>query len=271
MSTQAQVCVPVINLHSQPDETSEVISQALYGWRISILEKRDDFYYIQTRDGYQGWVEGKGVLFCFRQESLKRLKLVYNRVPIYPAAHVKSKPLWIFPFEVELAVLAEPIEEEGRWIQVELLEGITGWVQRGHVTFDLNPLSLDQILQLSRQFLGLPYIWGGTSSFGYDCSGFIQMLGRQRGILLPRDASQQFKDAKCTPIAWENLEAGNLLFYGSCETDIRHVGIYIGHHNLIHSSVKPIPILQETHLNESVLRQRFAFRTARRLQKPGSN
>lgn len=266
MINQAQVCLPVLNLYAQPDDASEVISQALYGWTVAILEKHPPFCYIQTDDDYQGWVEMKSLApFSFLPESARKVKVIYNRVPVYPSPHVKSNPLWILPFEVELAVLNENSEEEGRWIQVALIEGRTGWIQRGHIKWNEEVLSLTQMLQLSRQFLGLPYIWGGTSSFGYDCSGFVQMLARQRGIALPRDAKQQMNAANCLSLVEDQLQAGDLLFYGSCATDIRHVGVYIGNQQLIHASVKPIPIIQESHLNDPSLIQRFAYRTARRL------
>lgn len=265
MSQQAQICMPILNLHSEPNETSEVVSQALYGWQVDILDHSRNFHYVQMADGYRGWVQSNGVrTFAASNASSKKVKVIYNAAPVYPLPHVKSKPLWILPFEVELALLAEPAEDGRRWIQVELIEGIIGWIQRGHISVDPPFLSFAEILQISRQFLGLPYIWGGTSSFGYDCSGFIQMLWRQRGIILPRDARQQFHEPACS-VEWEALEAGDLLFYGSSEKEIRHVGLYIGHHRLIHASVKPIPIVQESDLAEPSLQQRFTYRTARRL------
>lgn len=267
MACSGQICVPVINLYAQPNEESEVVSQALYGWKVDIRERCQRFQRIQTPDGYQGWVESRGVhsLSLPQISPVKKVKVIYNAVPVYSVPHVKNRPLWIFPFEVELAVLAEPSEEEGRWIQVQLVEGLTGWIQRGHIQLNPPALSLTQMLRISRQFLGIPYLWGGTSSFGYDCSGFVQMLWRQRGIFLPRDAKQQCHEVDSHPVAWNCLEPGDLLFYGSSETDIRHVGLYLGEQRLIHASVKPIPIVQESFLDDLSLRQRFAYRTARRL------
>jgi hypothetical protein len=229
------------------------------------MEKKNHFCLIQTSDGYQGWVDTKGLTHIFRPEdSCKKVKLLHNANPVYPFPQVKNKPLSIFPFEVDLKVLMEPTEEEGRWIQIELFGGKVGWIQRGHVRFDNSPLSLSEMLQLSRQFLGLPYIWGGISSFGFDCSGFIQMLWRQRGIILPRDAGQQFNHAACHLIEWESLQPGDLIFYGSCAQDIRHVGLYLGDQTLIHATVKTIPMVQESYLDEPSLRKRFAYRSARR-------
>jgi cell wall-associated NlpC family hydrolase len=116
------------------------------------------------------------------------------------------------------------------------------------------------------QFIGLPYTWGGISSFGYDCSGFIQMLFRQMGIMLPRDASQQINFLQFESIIWENRQKGDVLFFGSSEASIKHVGLYLGEDCLIHASVKPIPSLQISSIEEPSLKNRFAYRTIRRLQ-----
>ncbi len=266
MTHQACVSLPVLNLYAQPHAASEVVSQALYGWNVLVLEESKNFYYIQTSDGYQGWVEAQGLIpLPASWKQSRMLKVMYNAVPVYPAPHVKYKPLQILPFEVKLPVLAEPVDEERRWIQVEVIEGTIGWIQRGHISFDFSALSMVQMLELSNQFLGLPYIWGGTSSFGYDCSGFIQMLWRQRGVYLARDARQQIQEKICFSIPKEHLEPGDLLFYGSSEKDIRHVGLYLGNQILIHASVKPIPIVQKSHLDDPSLSQRFAYQTARRV------
>jgi Cell wall-associated hydrolases (invasion-associated proteins) len=69
-------------------------------------------------------------------------------------------------------------------------------------------------MELSKRFLELPYTWGGRSSFGYDCSGFVQMLYRQMGIFIPRDAIDQMHWEKFTPIPIEEAQLGDLYFLG---------------------------------------------------------
>ncbi len=269
MSISACVCKPVLNLYAYPDGMSEVVSQALYGWKITIQEDHQNFKYIHTPDGYKGWVEAEGVaipaslLSPSFSSTQKIVKVNCLSAPVYASPQVnRSKPLLILPFEVELAILSELPEEEGRWIQVELYVGITGWIQRGHVEFTPPKLSLGQMLQLSQRFLGITYIWGGISSFGYDCSGFVQMLWRQMGIFLPRDASQQCAHSACRFVSFDALEPGDLLFFGSSSLNITHVGIYESGQKLIHASVKPIPAVQQSTLES--LQSRYAYRTARR-------
>lgn len=268
MSKYSHICLPVVNLYRQADSSVEVVSQALYGWEILILEQLGEFARIQTQDHYAGWIESCGMSpsNSTLKGKIKKAKIIHNAAPIYASPHVnRSKPLCLLPFEVELDLLSEPEEEEGRWMQVELYEGGSGWIQRAQVCVDSKFLTLNQMLDLTGQFLGLPYIWGGTSSFGYDCSGFVQMLWRQMGIFLPRDANQQINDPLCYEVAWSDLRPGDLLFYGSSADCIRHVAIYLGNKMLVHASVKPVPIVQRSSLDEPSLQQRYAYRTARRL------
>jgi cell wall-associated NlpC family hydrolase len=100
------------------------------------------------------------------------------------------------------------------------------------------------ILETAREFLTTPYLWGGMSREGIDCSGFVQMVYRVHGYLMPRDANQQFETL---PHAVERgaWEPGDLLFFGKSPTEITHVGMYIGNQQVIHASGKgPVPSVQ---------------------------
>ncbi len=77
------------------------------------------------------------------------------------------------------------------WLQVRLPDKRSAWIQSSDVISDTKPLSIPQSIELAKRFLGIPYLWGGSSSFGFDCSGFTQMLVRARGIIMPRDADKQ--------------------------------------------------------------------------------
>ena len=95
--------------------------------------------------------------------------------------------------------------------------------------------SKENIIQEAQQFLGLKYLWGGTSSDGFDCSGFMFRLYQSQGILIPRDASEQAGAGK--PVLKENLQPGDLLFFAKVTPvdKIHHVGMYIGEGLMIHS------------------------------------
>ncbi|WP_068467340.1 C40 family peptidase [Candidatus Protochlamydia phocaeensis] len=260
------VSYPAANLYVRPSEDSEVVSQALYGWQVNVLDRQEGFERIQTEDGYQGWIASDQLHALAESCSFaSKVQIRHNAAHVYAEPFVnRKKPLLTLPFEVELNVVTESPEEDFRWIQVQLVTGQPAWIQRGHVRVDPAPLSLREMLDLSRQFLGLPYTWGGRSSFGYDCSGFIQMLFKQMGILLPRDARQQIEAPMCQEVQGE-LQPGDLIFFGSSLSQIKHVALYLEQDRLIHASVKPIPIVQVSSLDEPSLKQRFAYRTFRRL------
>jgi gamma-D-glutamyl-L-lysine dipeptidyl-peptidase len=106
------------------------------------------------------------------------------------------------------------------------------------------------MLALSRKFLGLPYTWGGTSSYGYDCSGFVQMLERRRGILMPRDAQPQADWSGVEPVDRKNLEPGDLLYFGSSAKHITHTGMYLGEGKFINATTHLTPMVRIDDLNE---------------------
>ncbi|MFN3695516.1 MAG: C40 family peptidase, partial [Ignavibacterium sp.] len=138
--------------------------------------------------------------------------------------------------------------EENDFYFVEFPDKRTAYVQKSESEkFDkwyssLNP-SGESILNTAYRFMGVPYLWGGTSSKGMDCSGFTKTVYFLNGIILPRDASQQVHTGELVDVknGWENLEAGDLLFFGSKANGerkerITHVAIYIGDGDFIHAA-----------------------------------
>src|SRR5208337_1343739 len=96
----------------------------------------------------------------------------------------------------------------------------------------------------------LPYTWGGTSSFGYDCSGFAQMLCRRRGIHMPRDAQPQADWSGMLPVDRKNVAPGDLLYFGSSDKKITHTGIYLGDGKFIDATTYQTPMVRIDDLNE---------------------
>lgn len=131
------------------------------------------------------------------------------------------------------------------------MDGWYAWVQKGDVAPRLPELSISETPELARRFTGVTYTWGGVSSFGFDCSGFTQMLMRQRGVNMPRNAAQQAEWGNLAAIDLENIEPGDLLFFGRHETKINHTGMFLGCRQFIHATAHCHPGVQISDLAES--------------------
>jgi cell wall-associated NlpC family hydrolase len=259
------VAQPVINVYSGPSVDTDVISQGIYGVTVEQTEPNpapktkvpDGWTYIKTADNYPGWVQRNGLLPLDVKEEYagkeKRVVTVSNRsANIYREQDVTAHaPVLVVPFETALEVIAEPKQEKSRWIQVRLVDGQQLWVQRGDVQERAGkPLTIEEAIALAKKFLGVTYTWGGTSSFGYDCSGFMQMLMRQRGVLMPRDADIQAAWSGVTAVKRQDLKAGDLLYFGSSPDKITHTGMYIGNGEFIHDTTHDHPMVQISRLDD---------------------
>jgi cell wall-associated NlpC family hydrolase len=134
---------------------------------------------------------------------------------------------------------------------VRLTSGEQAWIQRGDVEERTSKnLTIQQSITSAKKFLGVTYTWGGSSSFGFDCSGFTQMLMRKRGIIMPRDADVQAAWSGVMPIQRAELKPGDLLFFGSSEKKITHTGMYIGNGEFIHDTTHGRPMVQISRLSD---------------------
>jgi gamma-D-glutamyl-L-lysine dipeptidyl-peptidase len=246
----AVVLRPVLNLYSQPTEDADVVSQAIYGSNVGILEQKDGWARIRTFDDYTGWAPLAGLHAGGPYASKGRVAEVQSLFAhIYREASVtKHAPLVTVPFETKLETIAEP--EGQKWIQVRLPDDRSGWAQLGDIVFDPKPIDISAMLALSRKFVGLPYTWGGTSSFGYDCSGFAQMLERRRGVMMPRDAQPQAQWSGVVAVTRQELQPGDLLYFGSSEKRITHTGVYLGGGQFINATTYETPMVRIDNLDE---------------------
>jgi len=209
---------------------------------------------IRTADEYTGWTPlsalRTGESYALSGKAAEVASLFAH---VYREANVtRHQPMITLPFETRLEVAgdgAAPAGEE-RWVQVRLADDRTGWVQRGDLAFDPKPLTIPQMIEFSKRFLGLPYTWGGASSFGYDCSGFMQMLLRRRGILMPRDAQPQAEWSGVTPVKRDELQPGDLLYFGRSEKKITHTGLYLGDGKFINATTYQTPMVRIDNLGE---------------------
>jgi len=247
----AVVLRPVANMYSRPSEDADVVSQAIYGANVTLLEQKEGWAHIRTFDDYTGWMPlamlrpGEAYAARGRVAEVKSLFAHIYREPDV----TRHAPVITVPFETKLEVIPEPPGQQ-RWAQVRLPDDRQGWVQQADVAYDVKPITIPEMLELSKKFLGLPYTWGGTSSYGYDCSGFAQMLCRRRGINMPRDAQPQAEWSGAVPVKREDLAPGDLLYFGSSEKHITHTGVYMGGGKFIDATTYQTPMVRIDDLND---------------------
>ncbi len=248
----AVVLSPVANMYSKPSEDADVVSQAIYGSNVGVVERQEGWARIRTADDYTGWTPLSALLPGKAYAASGRVAEVASLFAhIYREADVTAHaPLLTVPFESRLEVVAQP-PGQARWLQVRLPDGRAGWVQTGDIAFDAKPLGIPEMLEFSKRFLGLPYTWGGTSTFGYDCSGFAQMLVRRRGLLMPRDAQPQADWSGMAPVERKDLKPGDLLYFGGSAKEITHTGVYLSDGKFIDATTWQTPMVRIDDLNDA--------------------
>ena len=262
---EAAVLKPVANMYSAATEDADVVSQALYGVNVACLEEKEGFIKVRTPDDYTGWMPAawlrRGRAYAAQGRVAQVDSLFAN---LYREPDVtKHQPVLVVPFDTRLEVVAEP-EDNERWLQVRQVDDRPAWMQRGDVVFDPPPLSTEAALELAKRFLGLPYLWGGASSFGFDCSGFVQMLCRRRGVVIPRDAKPQAQWEGMAPVEKAGLKPGDLLYFGRSLDRISHTGMYLGDGLFINATTYQRPMVRIDNLHEERWTQLYV--AARRLK-----
>lgn len=241
--------VSVGNIRSNPSHSAELSTQVLMGHEVVIWENDGYWSYIQTPDDYLGWID-QGALVVPDKAALADYhdapKLMYrNDFGFCYANPQKSGPI---VSDLVAGDILRKTGVQGKFTSLLLPDGREAYVPTDE-TQSLESLSgkgvpdWESIRNTAFQFMGRPYLWGGTSGKGVDCSGFTKMVYYLNGLELPRDASQQVRSGVEIPLD-ENLsrlEPGDLLFFGYKGKDgkkdrITHVGIHIGEGRMIHSS-----------------------------------
>ena len=241
--------MPVASHHAGPSEDAEVISQSIYGVALQCLETRGAWVEVCGEDAYRGWALRHQ--FVSREAgSIQKVRVGQLSANVYREPNLKAHvPLLHLPWEARLRPLPQAEQAGDRWLQVCLLDGQAAFILRGDVVSDEPAVTLEAMLALAHRFLGITYTWGGISTFGFDCSGFVQMLHRQRGMVLPRDAQAQCDWAGFVAVLSAELLPGDLLFFTDHPPAVTHVGLFLGDGNFIHSTTEGHPGVQVSRLD----------------------
>lgn len=246
--TEAIVQLSVANLRSKPSHSSELVTQATLGTPVKVFKKKDNWYYVQTPDDYLAWVDSGGISLK-SPEELNAWRGTDKVIFLEPYGFSFSKPDPQSQRVSDLVAgnILERKGEENGYYRVSYPNSKTAYIKKSETMpykewlETLDPTG-ENLSETARMFMGVPYLWGGTSPKGVDCSGFTKTVFFLNGMVLPRDASQQIAAGEEVDSTrnFEKLETGDLLYFGKKATDttpekIIHVGMWIGDNKFIHS------------------------------------
>jgi len=255
---EAVVVRTVENMYSGPALDKDVVSQAMLGQVVAVLETRDAFRRIETPDRYRGWIPSSALLsyttpsarrYASKGPIVEVTNLIAN---LYRDASVTEyRPKIQAPMGARLEVSAP--EKDG-WYRVRLPNGDAAYIQSGDVragdAADKRERGSDaQLLATARRFLGVPYLWGGMTAHGLDCSGYVGLVYRLHGVEMLRDAYMQYDDPNMIKVERADLRAGDLVFFGNAKKP-GHVGMYVGDGKFLSATIYQTPTVHEDSLDE---------------------
>jgi hypothetical protein len=233
----------------EPDHKAELGTQILMGRVVRVWKGSRHWYYVQSADGYLSWIENGSFVPCTKKEAdawtnapLLIVTAFEDRVLVEPRSNSESVS------DVVMGDLVKRTGERKDWFTVELPDGRGGFLPRkaaqDYKTWSqTRRLTADNIEKTARLFLGRPYLWGGNSPKGLDCSGFCKLTFLMNGLELNRNASEQVRQGREVPLDanFSKLKKGDLLFFGWARGSdspewITHVAIFLGKKSFIQSA-----------------------------------
>lgn len=201
--------VSIAPLRADSSDKSEIVSQLLYGESADILEVKDNWTKIKTHyDNYEAWMDTKQISPVSDEFVVSRKRNLVKE-----------------PFQSTMTESGKVLLSMGSEVNFE-----TTAPTRGR---DLS----ESIVNCAKEFLNVPYLWGGKSFFGIDCSGFTQIIYKIHGIKIPRDAYQQAEIGDALTFI-EEAKPGDLAFFENKDGRINHVGIILADQKIIHAHGK---------------------------------
>lgn len=215
----------IVPVRSEPSDRSEIVTQLLFGEHIEILERQNQWARIKIQfDDYEGWVDSKQyqVISEANYNQLSKEAIILN-ADLIDYISAPDNLLLPIPLGASLSFLNNS----------EI--NTSNFDFEGTKTSGVKPKSA--LINTAFMYLNAPYLWGGKTPFGIDCSGFTQMVYKLNGYKIHRDASQQALEGE--PLSFiEESEPGDLAFFDNEEGNIIHVGIIMDNNYIIHGSGK---------------------------------
>jgi len=240
------VSTSVLNMRESPKHSSQLVSQAILGMTMKIIEKKDNWLRVSIdNDSYIAWVQEANILRVNKStydawNNQDKVMLTSINTELLKSPNLENKA----NLKLYMTTTLEYFSQEGNFYKVKIPKSKSFmsdyyYISKNSAKFIGKALSsenvkADDIINEAKKLISVPYLWGGNTSDMLDCSGFTQTVFRSKGYLLPRDADQQQLNSKSVGKI-KDLKAGDLVFFSESVV-ATHVGIYIGQSQFIHCS-----------------------------------
>jgi cell wall-associated NlpC family hydrolase len=224
-----QVEASSLPLRREPRFDARLDSEALFGEILTLFDESEGWAWVQlARDGYVGYLSSEGLTSTVTTPTHRVATL---RTYVYTSPDIKTPPLALLSLNALLSVTGD----EGRFLTLKS----GGYVIAEHARKLHEPAR--DFVDVALTFRGTPYLWGGRTSLGVDCSGLVQLASEAAGLPCPRDADMQANEVG-RPLDWQRpgtLARGDLVFWDG------HVGIMTGAQDLVHASAYQMMVVEE--------------------------
>lgn len=223
MNRPAFCSASIAPLRSEPSDAAEMVSQLLFGEPVSVIENSEQWWKVRSLiDNYEGWTDFK-LLTEVREKDLKRwmdgltVEPSFSRTINGEFGKQRISRGSFVPFSDEKSFSIGKHE----------------FSFEDESNFEINSDRTQAVIDLATDYLNTPYLWGGKSTMGIDCSGLVQTVFRCVELNLPRDAYQQEEHG--TSVDFDDRQAGDLVFFINSKQKVHHVGILINENEIIHA------------------------------------
>jgi len=246
------VKVPVLDMRAKPQVESERVSQARLGDNLAVERKSRGYLQVRSDDGYEGWVRASDVTSGQGIRYARTGHVLVVEAQFEPVSS-SAPDLRV----IQVAPMGSVLKASGMkrgWRKVGLPSGAVGFVRTREIRSARNPFRIEGVGKITERALslvGTPYLWGGTTPWGLDCSGLVQLVYRMGGYRLLRDADMQYERNGRT-VSEQDMKPGDLLFFKGKESPkVSHVAMCLGDRLLVHAgasrgvvAVEPVAVLE---------------------------
>ena len=263
--TVAVVKAPLTAVRSEPSVRAEQTSQELLGGVLRILEWQGEWARVRGEDAYEGWVQAGSLLVGDETGGEAWWDAAVGRPALSLDLELRGEEgatLMRLPWGARIAVDGERARlpdgrggriASGRW---------SLWEERGSGRFARDGAA---VVETAREWSGVPYVWGGRTRWGADCSGMVQMIYRTHGVVLPRDSYQQAEIGQAVEPGEDltGVEPGDLLFFHARESArVVHVALSVGGSKMLHAAEPNGEVMEDDLAGRSALERSLAERLA---------